>query len=693
MADDLQAVAAEAADRHGVPKKWFLSLIGDGEGGFRNPEGVSSKGARGPGQLMPATAKAMGVDDVSDPKQNIEGAAKYASQLYHKYDGNTRLASAAYNAGPGAVDRAGGVPKYKETQAYVKKVALPSADELLDAKPLPSADSLLDAKPSTPAKVTPKAPAIGLGDRVMDYGKRELGRIGEDAAKTYREASALPKPSLNPLAGLNRDFNTLGNVGKLIGDVTNLPARPAETLAGKLTSMLPHAPDLPGHPYDPKWGENALATALGGARSPAGLLGGLEDVTQVGRLARLAEERQRMAPPDRNALAATTDAAKYDARVRSLHDKGITDLTPGQIKGGAAKTREDKLTSDPYQGPAIEAKRLNGVKQFNRASYNEVLAPIKQAYLETGPVGHEGLGRVEKAVGQVYDAALAKAKIDDTPEFTADLAALRTRGERLKPDQRKQFEQIINEDILDRFGPNGMDGRTFKEVESKLSQEARRRGGDQDSDVRELGKILRDTKDRLHEQMITSSPPEVAAQLRAADQSWAMFKRVQNASVRAAHRDGLIAPGDLVTAVKVTDKSKDKASFARGDALLQKFAQDAQAVLPSKVPDSGTAGRMKTGIAGRVLGGGVGAALGSHLGGLGAEIGAGLGLAIGDPLDAAISVPTNALKAHLMSKEAGRLMSRAPRTGGTRNYLRAADQRLKGTYLPSAAPPGQGRQP
>lgn len=107
--------ARTAARKHGVPEDLFLRLVQQ-ESGF-NPGAVSSKGALGLAQLMPGTAAQLGVNP-NDPKQNLEGGARYLKMMYQRF-GNWRHALAAYNAGPGAVEKHGGVPPYAETQGYV----------------------------------------------------------------------------------------------------------------------------------------------------------------------------------------------------------------------------------------------------------------------------------------------------------------------------------------------------------------------------------------------------------------------------------------------------------------------------------------------------------------------------------------------------------------------------------------------
>ncbi len=111
-------VAKAAARKHGVPEDLFLRLVQQ-ESGW-NPSAVSHKGATGLAQLMPGTAQKLGVD-IDDPHQNLEGGARYLRMMYDRF-GSWRLALAAYNAGPGAVERHDGIPPYAETENYVKAI-------------------------------------------------------------------------------------------------------------------------------------------------------------------------------------------------------------------------------------------------------------------------------------------------------------------------------------------------------------------------------------------------------------------------------------------------------------------------------------------------------------------------------------------------------------------------------------------
>ncbi len=107
------------AKKFGIPERLFLNLV-RAESNF-NPRAVSNKGAKGLCQLMPGTARKLGVKNPYDVDENLEAGARYLKQLYNKYR-SWKLALAAYNAGPNAVDRYGSVPPYAETENYIRKV-------------------------------------------------------------------------------------------------------------------------------------------------------------------------------------------------------------------------------------------------------------------------------------------------------------------------------------------------------------------------------------------------------------------------------------------------------------------------------------------------------------------------------------------------------------------------------------------
>lgn len=174
----LDAIFQEAAEKYNVPVE-LLKAIGKAESDF-DANAVSRCGAQGIMQLMPATAASLGVTDSFDPEQNIMGGAKYISGLLKQYNGDVKLALAAYNAGSGNVKKYGGIPPFKETQNYVVKVTnymnqgvnIPASDGKISTAGVPAPVTMTVTPPITSSLFTstPEEGALSLDfDAIFSY--------------------------------------------------------------------------------------------------------------------------------------------------------------------------------------------------------------------------------------------------------------------------------------------------------------------------------------------------------------------------------------------------------------------------------------------------------------------------------------------------------------------------------------------
>ncbi len=169
----LEGFANEAAEVYGVSADLVRAVI-QTESGF-DADAVSRVGAQGPMQLMPTTARSLGIDDPQDARQNIFAGTKYLSKLLDRFNGNVALALASYNAGPTVVARHKGIPPYGETRGYVRKIHILLADT--------------DAAFSMP---TPKARAKG---RAVLKSRTTLVRAGVKDKRSQVSRAVARKPA------------------------------------------------------------------------------------------------------------------------------------------------------------------------------------------------------------------------------------------------------------------------------------------------------------------------------------------------------------------------------------------------------------------------------------------------------------------------------------------------------------------
>lgn len=284
--------------------------------------------------------------------------------------------------------------------------------------------------------------------------------------------------------------------------------------------------------------------------------------------------------------------ASTNPQVQTLRQEGVRP-TIGQTLGGFANRVEEKLTSVPVVGDAISSARQRAASDLNRAAFNRALAPIGQA-LPEGMAGREAVQYVDDAISAGYNRLLPNLTVRADQQFNANLGNLRqmVRTGAMDPRAAQGFERILRNDVLAKFqGNQAMTGETLKRVESDLGQQISRLSSSTDADQRLVGDALQQVRAELRD-MLTRSNPNQAGELRTLNTAWANFKRVQRAASGLGAEDGIFSPAQLQSAVKALDRSKDKGRFADGRALMQDLSESGKTVLGSKVPDSGTPGRL-----------------------------------------------------------------------------------------------------
>lgn len=413
----------------------------------------------------------------------------------------------------------------------------------------------------------------GTGKAFVDTA-RGLGQlVGLTSQEEVDAAKRLDAPLMDTGAGMAG--NVAGNLATMVGPGAAVGA------AGKIAA----APRVVNAARAALLPETIKGAAVSGAA-----MGGIQPVaSDESRLLNMALGAAGGAAG--NAIPRVAGAIvrpNVAPEVQALLDAKVP-LTPGQILGGAAKAAEEKATSMPIVGDAIADAQRRALEGYNRAAYNRVLKPIGGK--AGSAVGNEGVAATGDAVSKAYDDILPKLTLHldrDLAQAVADTS--QKIATELPKDRATQFNNVVDRYLLNRFKDGQMSGEAFKKAEANLSRVARDFTRSEADEVRQMGYALQDMNAAMREALERSNPG-AAPVLRSINEAWANLVRVEGAAGRVGSKEGVFTPAALRGAVKGADRSVRHRSFARGEALMQDFADAGEKVLGGKYPDSGSIGR------------------------------------------------------------------------------------------------------
>ena len=476
-----------------------------------------------------------------------------------------------------------------------------------DWKDLPTAPSAAPAAPAAPRASFGQRFATGLGDifrgaeqltanvnddrqnRVMDFLRQNpnIAPIMEQAAatvpmetaaeantriaereKTY-QASRGPDPGIDWARIGGQVVSTLP-VGMAAAPTRLLPAVASGSLQGAALGGL--QPVTEGDYAEGVKGNVKLGAGAGAAGGAASY--------GIGRLM-----QGRQAPSARPEAVALSDA-------------GVS-LTPGQIAGGYGQRIEEGLGSIPIVGAQIRGQQAEGVASFNRAVANRVLEPLGQKVDNAAPVGRELVDDVYKRIDGAYNAVLPRVQAFGPDQQLYQDFAQAFQSATTK-DAQDNFVSIINNKIAPRIKGGVIDGDTWKSIDEEFGFQVRRYLRSSNPSDQNLGEALAEAQSAFRG-LLSRSNPQIAPEVRAADQAYAQYIRMERAAGSTGAREGVFTPLQFNQAVAMTSGGPRRSQYARGDALMQDLSDPASVVMPRTLPDSGTTERAL--IAATLLGG------------------------------------------------------------------------------------------
>ena len=369
--------------------------------------------------------------------------------------------------------------------------------------------------------------------------------------------------------------------------------------------------------------------------------------------------------------------------VEMLAREGVR-MTPGQMRGGVAKAAEDAGTSQPFLGTAIEERRTEGLEDFTRALARRALRPAGIDLPDDVASGTAAIKYAGDKLSEGYETAIPGAVVRADPGFTDDVRTALANIDTLTEDNRARLADILNQRVTSRLPPTGqMDGRLYKQIQSDLDYEVGRFAAASDPDQRAMGDAIKGVQSAL-ESAARRQDPTFAARIDALDRGWAELGRLETAAAKSADLSGIVTPRQYAQAVRAGDNRVRRRGVARGEALSQDFAGAAVRVLPSQIPDSGTAARGAWGmmtaapgaVGGALVGGAPGALMG--IGGTAATLNAASRMYRPEAIQAANAALASRIGSQGQREALAALAEMAARDPQTANLYREVAARLSG---------------
>ncbi len=425
-------------------------------------------------------------------------------------------------------------------------------------------------------------------DRVMAAAYRTPKKADTSAARGFALGATKPLDNLVRAASNIPGFDAVDRLGQRMGlpgamaaADANDAARADNTrtgfqLAGNIAGTAPTMA-LPGGA--------AVQGAAGGA-----LLTDARDGMGVARDAIVGGVGGKVADLGLQGLANTV-APTVNNYVSRLTGAGVP-LTPGQVAragktklGNAVAWAEDKATSLPFVGPMIVNSRIEGLDKFNRAFTERVLKPIGVSLPDTVQTGNEAVAFAQDAVRKAYQAVIpqTRGKVDNT--FLTRTVATKARAN-LPQEQAAALDDVLKREVGQMFDAAGdFTGKRTGQVLDRLDKLGASFRKSQNTYERDLGEAIGSIRSHVID-LVRRNNPQAGKELQAANAAHANLVRLEKAVANTA--EGIATPAQFRSAVVRSDRSARNRQAAGGRALGQDLAKAGEAVLPSKVPDSGT---------------------------------------------------------------------------------------------------------